>query len=237
MPHIKNVSPHSSLPDSTSPYERYIGNKPSISMIFTFGCEATLHIHHDLCHKIDNHSIPGIHIGIAQGKKAFLVYDPQTCKVHKSWDVHFFKNVKSVLEHVTIEIEPYDSPTHVVVPTEDENVVNFDNINERMNHDNEMDLADGNPEPRQSKPCQSGHIHHTPIPDDDPQYEKSTYNCGSDSVGITRVLMADVKIPHTYEDTMNCLDSDAWLEVCAEELGALRETNTYVPVHESEVNP
>ncbi len=77
---IKNVSPHSSLPDSTSPYERYTGNKPSISMICNFGCEVTLHIHHDLCHKLDNHSIPGIHIGIAQGKKAFLVYDPQTCK-------------------------------------------------------------------------------------------------------------------------------------------------------------
>src|SRR5260221_12252263 len=76
----KNVSPHSSLPDSTSPYERYTGNKPSISMICNFGCEVTLHIHHDLCHKLDNHSITGIHIGIAQWKKAFLVYDPQTCK-------------------------------------------------------------------------------------------------------------------------------------------------------------
>ena len=67
---IKNISPHSSLPDSTSPYERYTGNKPSISMICTFGCKATLHIHHDLCHKLDDHSIPGIHIGIAQGKKS-----------------------------------------------------------------------------------------------------------------------------------------------------------------------
>ena len=52
---IKNISLHSSLPDSTSPYERYTGNK------------------------LDNHSIPGIHIGIALGKKAFLVYDPHTC--------------------------------------------------------------------------------------------------------------------------------------------------------------
>ncbi len=90
-------------------------------MICTFSCEATLHIHCNLCHKLDDCSIPGIHIGIAQGKKVFLVYDPQTCKVHKSWDVHFFKNAKSISECVTIEVEPYDSPTHVVIPIEDEN--------------------------------------------------------------------------------------------------------------------
>ncbi len=135
-------------------------------MICTFGCEATLHIHHNLCHKLDDHSIPGIHIRIAQGKKAFLVYDPQTCKVHESQDVHFFENVKSISECVTIEVEPYDSPTHIVVPVENESVVNPYDIDERMDHENEMDLADANPE--QVEPCHSGHICCAPIPDDNP---------------------------------------------------------------------
>ena len=49
--------------------------------------------------------------------------------------------------------------------------------------------------------------------------------------------MAKIKIPHTYEDAMNHSDSDAWLEACTEELGVLRETNTYVPVHESKADP
>ncbi len=49
--------------------------------------------------------------------------------------------------------------------------------------------------------------------------------------------MAKIKIPHTYEDTMNRSDSNVWLEVCTEELGALREMNTYVPVHESKADP
>src|SRR5258708_22722286 len=49
--------------------------------------------------------------------------------------------------------------------------------------------------------------------------------------------MAEIKIPHTYEDAMNRLDSDVWLEACTEELGVLREMNTYVPVHESEADP
>ena len=45
---IKNVSPHSSLPDDITPYERYTGNKPSVSMIRSLGCKATIHTHHDL---------------------------------------------------------------------------------------------------------------------------------------------------------------------------------------------
>ena len=154
-------------------------------MIHTFSCEATLHIHHNLHHKLDDHSIPGIHIGITQGKKVFLVYDPQTCKVHKSWDVHFFENTKSILECVMIEVEPYDSPTHVVVPVENESIVNPDNIDRRMDHEKEMDLADAIPEPEQIEPHHSGHICCAPIPDDDSQYEKSTYNRDSDSVGVT----------------------------------------------------
>jgi len=206
-------------------------------MIRTFGCEATLHIHRDLCNKLNDHSIPGIHIGIAQGKKAFLVYDPQTRKVHESWDVHFFENAKSVLECVTIEVEPYDSPTHVVVPTEEDDVINAGDKDERMEVDEEMDSPDATPEPKQSEPRRSGCIRHAPIPDDDPRFEKSTYNCDHDLVGVTQVLMAEIKIPRTYEDAMNRPDSGSWLEACAEELGALRETNTYVPVRVSEADP
>src|SRR5258708_6566058 len=54
---------------------------------------------------------------------------------------------------------------------------------------------------------------------------------------VTQVLMADIKIPCTYEDVMNHLDSNAWLEVCTDELGTLRETNTYIPVCESKADP
>jgi len=41
---IKNVIPHSALPDGTSPYQLWMGNKPSVSTICTFGCKATLAI-------------------------------------------------------------------------------------------------------------------------------------------------------------------------------------------------
>jgi hypothetical protein len=41
---IKNVVPHSTLPDGVSPHELWTGNKPSVSTIRTFGCKATLAI-------------------------------------------------------------------------------------------------------------------------------------------------------------------------------------------------
>ncbi len=176
-----------------------------------------------------------------QGKKAFLIYDPQTHKVHESQDVHFFENAKSILECVTIEVEPYGSQTHVVIPIEDENA---DHVDERAESDMEMDSAivDPMPEPvpRHSEPCWSGHTCHTPVPDNDTHYEVSTYNHESktsDSVGVTRVLIVDVKVLHTYKDAMSHPDLDAWLEACMEELGALRETKTYTPVCEDEVDP
>ncbi len=56
-------------------------------------------------------------------------------------------------------------------------------------------------------------------------------------MGISCALLADEQIPHTYQDAMNCPDSDSWLEVCTEELIALKETRTYTPESMSEVDP
>jgi len=75
----------------------------------------------------------------------------------------------------------------VVVPTKDEMSVDVDNV-ENCGDDEGNDSSVSDPEPEPTKPCQSGQTHHTPVPDDDAQYERSTYNHepkSSDSVGIT----------------------------------------------------
>ncbi len=110
---IKNIVPHSALPDGTSPYQLWTGNKPSVSTICTFGCKATLSIpkkHHD---KLSSHLITGIHLGLIVGKKAFIIYDPTTCKIHKSHDIHFFEGTTDS-ERVMIEIHAVESSSHVV---------------------------------------------------------------------------------------------------------------------------
>src|SRR5260370_22232183 len=88
---IKNVVPHSALPNGTSLYQLWTGNKPSVSTICTFGCKATLAIpkkHHD---KLSSCLITGIHLRLIIGKKVFIIYNPTTCKIHESCDVHFFE--------------------------------------------------------------------------------------------------------------------------------------------------
>ena len=35
---------------------------------------------------------------------------------------------------------------------------------------------------------------------------------------------------------MDCPNADSWLEACLEELAALRETKTYVPIHIDDVD-
>src|SRR5260370_42017583 len=72
---IKNLTPHSTLPDGSSPYILWTGNKPSLSTVHTFGCKATITIPEKQCNKLSSHSITRIHLGLAIGKKAFVVYD------------------------------------------------------------------------------------------------------------------------------------------------------------------
>ena len=148
---IKNVSPHSSLPDDVTPYERYTGNKPSISIIRSFSCKVTIHTHRDLRSKLDDHSTLGIHLGVAQGKKAFLVYNPLTHKVNESRDVHFFEQNETESEHVTIKVESLDSPTHVVVP--EDNAAGLRNMDEGIDGNGEdPHTSDDDPVPEQSQP-------------------------------------------------------------------------------------
>ena len=127
----------------------------------------------------------------------------------------------------------------MVVPTKDEMSVDVDNV-ENRGDDEGNDSSVSNPEPEPTRPCQSGRMRCAPVPDDDTQYQRSTYNHepkGSDSVGVTQAMVANVLVPLTYEDAMNCPDSDSWLEACMDELATLRETKTYVPVKKGEVNP
>ena len=73
---------------------------------------------------------------------------------------------------------------------------------------------DDDPVPEQSQPQHSTHVHQAPIPDDDPRYERSSYNKPSqvpDSVGVSWVMTAKHDIPQTFTNAMNRSDSDCWL--------------------------
>jgi hypothetical protein len=55
-------------------------------------------------------------------------------------------------------------------------------------------------------------------------------------VGAAWAMTALGTEPRTYNEAMNRSDSDAWLEACLNELTALKETKTYVPVHKKDID-
>src|SRR5260221_7815 len=80
---IKNIVPHSALPPDVSLLKLWTGNKPLVSTICTFRCKAILTIPDKQCDKLANCSITGLHLGLAIGKKAFIIYDPLTKQIHE----------------------------------------------------------------------------------------------------------------------------------------------------------
>src|SRR5258708_3855715 len=110
---LKNIIPHSALPNSISPYQCWTSNKPLVVTIHTFGCNATLAVPEKQCDKLSSHSISRIHLGLAIGKKVFIIFDPKNHKIHKSHDVHFFEG-PSDSEQVTIKAPHIKSHSHVV---------------------------------------------------------------------------------------------------------------------------
>jgi hypothetical protein len=110
---------------------------------------------------------------VAQGKKAFIIYEPQTRKVHESRDIHFFEDGRNDSERVTIEVQSLDSQTHVRVPAEEEeetleemeeSAVQEEG-NDEMEEEIGEDLSLPQPEPEVQDPQvrRSTRIRHPPI--------------------------------------------------------------------------
>src|SRR5258708_2363945 len=158
---VKNIIPHSSLPDGISPYKLWTGNKPSVSTIRTFGCKASLAIPDKQHNKLSSCSISGYDLGLAIGKKAFVMYDPNTRRVHKSRDIHFFEGM-SDSEQVMIEVPGVESPSHVVEKGRDDGndvEVSHEDIEGKVEGDEEEEKVDEGPVELQW----SGHEHREPV--------------------------------------------------------------------------
>jgi hypothetical protein len=192
---IKNVIPHSSLPDGVSPYELWTGNKPSVSTIRTFGCKATLAVPENQWDKLASRSITGVHLGLAVGKKAFIIYDPNTRRIHESRDVHFFEG-STESERVTIEVPEVESGSHVV--QRDEEVEGQKAEGQRAEGGATSIVEGGNKEPKEMNgrvedglsddaqeeivpemPRRSGRVRRARVRDDDHRYFVSSYNRGN----------------------------------------------------------
>ncbi len=63
--------------------------------------------------KLSSQLTTGVHLGLTTGKKAFIIFNPTTCRVHESCNIHLFEGALDS-KCVTIKIPRVDSPSHVV---------------------------------------------------------------------------------------------------------------------------
>eukprot|EP00253_Pinus_taeda_P018317 PITA_18317 len=99
--YLVNRSPSSALEYKT-PQEVWTGNKPSLSHLRVFGCDAYVHVPKEKRTKLDTKSKKCIFIGYKDGLKGYKLWNQVTRKVVYSQDV-VFKEVKDVIKH---EVQP-----------------------------------------------------------------------------------------------------------------------------------
>ena len=97
-------SPSSALEDKT-PHEVWTSNKPSLSHLRVFGCDAYVHVPKDKRTKLDNESERCIFIGYKDGLKGYKLWNSEARKVVYSGYVVFIE-VKDVVKHEIIPKEP-----------------------------------------------------------------------------------------------------------------------------------
>src|SRR5260370_41698269 len=103
---IKNCVPSCSLDLYTTPYQIYFGKKPSLVRLHLFGCKAYVHVTKVDQTKLSECTTECVHIGFAEEKQAYLLYN---CECQWVFDSHNmeFKEVEG-MERVTIDSDDSD---------------------------------------------------------------------------------------------------------------------------------
>ena len=101
--HILNRVINRGMSTKKTPYHLYIGSKPSITHLRSFGCGAQILLT-GVKNKLAPCSVQGVFIGLLENKKAYIIHDGSTEKTHISRDVVFYKGgqVRPSKVHVTI---------------------------------------------------------------------------------------------------------------------------------------
>ena len=86
--YLRNRSPTKAVAGMT-PHEAWTGEKPQVSGLRVFGCQAFVHIPKDDRRKLDSKSKKCVFLGYGANTKGYRLYDSQTKKVVYSRDVIF----------------------------------------------------------------------------------------------------------------------------------------------------
>lgn len=89
---VKNMCPHSALPAGLTPFERWTGRKPVLSMLRPWGCMATSLLPDQAREgKLQTKGVLVVHLGIDPETKGWRVLDPSSGRVFVSRNLQFME--------------------------------------------------------------------------------------------------------------------------------------------------
>lgn len=101
---IRNFTTNSATDSSTTPYELVHGQKPDVSHLRVFGCDAYIRVPPDTRKKLDAKSVKGIFLGLASNAAYSILLPNRT--IIKSKDVIFFENPALRAPPIQSELPP-----------------------------------------------------------------------------------------------------------------------------------
>nr|GEY08743.1 ribonuclease H-like domain-containing protein [Tanacetum cinerariifolium] len=85
-------------PHNKTPYELFLGRKPTLSFMKPFGCPVTIINTIDHLGKFDGKADEGFFIGYSTNSKAFIVFNSRTRIVEENLHVKFSKNTPNIVK-------------------------------------------------------------------------------------------------------------------------------------------
>ena len=126
--YLRNRSPTKAV-EAMTPFEAWVGEKPNVGHLRTFGCVAYAHVAKDERKKLDSKARKCIFLGYGTETKGYRLYDPKREKVFFSRDVVFnekkrgIEKEKNMEENRCVQIEclsNVDKDTETTQPTIEE---------------------------------------------------------------------------------------------------------------------
>ena len=129
-----NRASTSAVKDKT-PQKVWSGKKPTVEHFRVLRCDAYAHVSDKKRTKLDSKSVKCIFLGYYEGTKCYRLFNPETKKIVKSWDVKFAE-VRETKEKEGIDEVNNEPLTHTV------KVGHFDDSSSESEIESEEEVGD-----------------------------------------------------------------------------------------------
>lgn len=220
--YIINRSPTRTLSFKT-PEEMWSGQKPNVSHLRTFGCEAMVHLPKEKRKKWDSKAHKMIFVGYCENTKGYRFIIPTSKNIIKSRDAVFLESTVK-RNYVPLELsETKMNKINVMEEIEDNGSTTSFESTENGKY-TEIDSEYLPDESIETNPCSSMNLRPR-IKQLNTNKQENTYLC------LNEELQQDIPdIPVTYEEAIKSIESKEWRKSIDEELEAHHKNETWTLV-------